>query len=207
MRSNSCRRVPKMFGYYYPDAAAVLADPTGASIIADGRNHLELTTERFDIIVTDPPPPIESSGCRGHLVAGVLRGRAGPPDRRRGDDAVGPYGDADVDSWTTSVLRDRVPVRPRCEVGRRLGLFMLGSGPPVDLDEASVRGARRPGVSTTCRRRTTRRPRPSRAGSPDRGPDLAVRGEVRAAGPGPLITDDAHAPSTSCSSIAGIGSG
>ena len=55
--------VPDMFGYYYPDAATVLADPDGRVVIADGRNHLELTTERFDIILTDPPPPIESSGA------------------------------------------------------------------------------------------------------------------------------------------------
>ena len=52
-----------MFGFYYPDADAVLADPDGRVIVTDGRNHLELTTERFDIIVTDPPPPIESSGA------------------------------------------------------------------------------------------------------------------------------------------------
>ncbi len=37
--------------------------PTGRVIVTDGRNHLELTDERFDIIVTDPPPPIESSGA------------------------------------------------------------------------------------------------------------------------------------------------
>src|SRR4029453_6285764 len=55
--------VPKMFGYYYPDSAAVLADPNGRVIVTDGRNHLELTDDRFDIIVTDPPPPIESSGA------------------------------------------------------------------------------------------------------------------------------------------------
>jgi spermidine synthase len=54
--------VPKMFGHYYPDAATVLADPRGRIVIADGRNHLELSPERFDIIVTDPPPPIQSSG-------------------------------------------------------------------------------------------------------------------------------------------------
>ena len=66
--------VPKMFGYYYPDYAGVLADPNGKVIVTDGRNHLELADERYDIIVTDPPPPIESSGRRGHLVEGVLRG-------------------------------------------------------------------------------------------------------------------------------------
>ena len=55
--------VPKMFHFYHPDADAVLADPNGKVIITDGRNHLELADERFDIIVTDPPPPIESSGA------------------------------------------------------------------------------------------------------------------------------------------------
>ena len=55
--------VPKMFGWYYPDAQAVLDDPDGRVLVTDGRNHLELTHDRFDIIVTDPPPPIESSGA------------------------------------------------------------------------------------------------------------------------------------------------
>ncbi|HTG42850.1 MAG TPA: fused MFS/spermidine synthase [Methylomirabilota bacterium] len=55
--------VPKMFDYFYGDAAAVLANPNGRVIIADGRNHVELTDQRYDIIVTDPPPPIESSGA------------------------------------------------------------------------------------------------------------------------------------------------
>ena len=41
----------------------MLANPHGRVIIADGRNHLELTNDRFDIIVTDPPPPLESSGA------------------------------------------------------------------------------------------------------------------------------------------------
>ena len=31
-------------------------------IVADGRNHVELTDETYDFVVVDPPPPIESSG-------------------------------------------------------------------------------------------------------------------------------------------------
>ncbi len=54
--------VPKMFGYYYPTPTRSSPTRTGGSIIADGRNHLELVDEHFDIIVTDPPPPIQSSG-------------------------------------------------------------------------------------------------------------------------------------------------
>ena len=82
--------VPKMFHWYYPDAAAVLADPNGRVIVTDGRNHLELTTERYDIIVTDPPPPIESSGAS--VISSLEYYQAGsrPPDPGRRDDAVDP---------------------------------------------------------------------------------------------------------------------
>ena len=78
--------VPKMFGWYYPDADQVLAEPNGRVVIADGRNHLELVADEFDIIVTDPPPPIQSSGVsvissleyyetgRDHLTDGPRRG-------------------------------------------------------------------------------------------------------------------------------------
>ncbi len=54
--------VPEMFKWFYDDADAVLADPEGHVIVADGRNHVELTQDQFDFIVVDPPPPIESSG-------------------------------------------------------------------------------------------------------------------------------------------------
>ena len=54
--------VPEMFGVFYPDAPEVLANPKGNIIVADGRNHVELTTDRYDIIVVDPPPPIETAG-------------------------------------------------------------------------------------------------------------------------------------------------
>jgi spermidine synthase len=54
--------VPLMFGTFYPDAARVLADPRGRLIITDGRNYVELTDRRYDIIVVDPPPPVETAG-------------------------------------------------------------------------------------------------------------------------------------------------
>jgi spermidine synthase len=54
--------VPDMFGNFYSDAAEVLTDPNGHLIISDGRNHVELTDRTYDIIVVDPPPPVQGSG-------------------------------------------------------------------------------------------------------------------------------------------------
>jgi spermidine synthase len=54
--------VPSLFGYYYADAPAVRDNPRGTVVITDGRNEVELTPRRFDIIVADPPPPITSAG-------------------------------------------------------------------------------------------------------------------------------------------------
>jgi spermidine synthase len=50
--------VPKLFGYYHADGPDLLKSPLGRVVIDDGRRFLERSTEQFDVIVTDPPPPI-----------------------------------------------------------------------------------------------------------------------------------------------------
>ncbi|MGO8839086.1 MAG: fused MFS/spermidine synthase [Limisphaerales bacterium] len=54
--------VTKAFGYYHADAAQVLSNPKGHIVIDDGRRFLRRTREKFDVIVIDPPPPIETAG-------------------------------------------------------------------------------------------------------------------------------------------------
>lgn len=54
--------VPKAFGYYYADAAEVLKNPKGHIVIDDGRRFLNRTKEKYDVVVVDPPPPIEAAG-------------------------------------------------------------------------------------------------------------------------------------------------
>jgi spermidine synthase len=190
--------VPDMFGYYYADAAQVLADPNGRVIIADGRNHLELTDDRFDIIVTDPPPPIESSGAavissleyyetgRDHLTDGGIMMQwvpyLGPVEERmdhvRTFDAVFP-----------EVALVRGP--------GGFGFYMLGSREPISLPESNVRAVlARPGVLEDIS---------SAYDSPADTIDAWVGGIAKqiwltgpavteAAGAGPLITDDRPRP-------------
>jgi spermidine synthase len=54
--------VPAQMGAYFSDADRFLHEPQGRIIIADGRNYVRLSTNRYDVIVVDPPPPIESAG-------------------------------------------------------------------------------------------------------------------------------------------------
>ena len=139
--------VPEMFKYYYPDAASVMSDPNGRVIVTDGRNHLELTDDRYDIIVTDPPPPIESSGAavisskeyyeagRDHLTRGGIMMQWVP---------TGPSSDFPDHVRTFADVFPNV-VLVKGEGG--LGTYMLGSSASISFDEANVLTIlNRPGV-------------------------------------------------------------
>jgi spermidine synthase len=52
--------VPKFFPFFFPDAAEILEDSNATILIDDGRRFLSRGTEKFDVIVADPPPPVES---------------------------------------------------------------------------------------------------------------------------------------------------
>jgi spermidine synthase len=54
--------VPAAFGFYHPDAQQVLENPKGHIVIDDGRRFLCRTRDKFDVIVIDPPPPVEAAG-------------------------------------------------------------------------------------------------------------------------------------------------
>lgn len=54
--------VPRVFPYYHPNGAELLQSPLAHVVIDDGRRYLERTTEQFDVISIDPPPPIEAAG-------------------------------------------------------------------------------------------------------------------------------------------------
>jgi spermidine synthase len=187
-----------MFGFYYPDADAVLANPDGRVIIADGRNHLELTTDRFDIIVTDPPPPIESSGAavisskeyygagRDHLTAtGIMMQWI-------------PFGGPAIE--LLDHIRTFASVFPEVTIVRGpggYGAYMLGSSAPIAFAEADIREVlSRPGVLEDI---STSFDSPATTVDDwvaviDRETWLTGDAVLETAGPGPLITDDRPRP-------------
>ena len=140
--------VPDMFGWYYPDAKAVLADPNGKVIVTDGRNHLEVTNERYDIIVTDPPPPIESSGAA--VISSAEYYRAGRAHLTDGGIMLQwvPYGGPAED--LNDHIRTFASVFPHVTIVKGAGgwgMYMLGSSAPITFPEADVRAVlSRPGV-------------------------------------------------------------
>jgi spermidine synthase len=50
------------FGYYFDDAALCRSNPKGRVVIDDGRRFLRRTREKYDVMVIDPPPPVEAAG-------------------------------------------------------------------------------------------------------------------------------------------------
>ena len=190
--------VPRMFGYYYPDAGAVLTDPRGRVIVADGRNHLELTPDRFDIIVTDPPPPIQSSGVsvissleyyqqgRAHLTEGGVMMQWTPWGARESELKEHIRTFATVFDHVTAI---RGP--------GGYGFYMLGSAEPIDISADATREVlSRPGILDDISGAFD-----SPASTVD-GWLAAIEGQrwmaddaLRAyAGPGALITDDDPRP-------------
>ena len=193
--------VPTMFGHYYQDAAAVLANPNGRLLIADGRNHVELTDRTYDIILTDPPPPIESAGVsvissREYYAAGRARLNPGGVMMQ-----WIPWGQT-LDEFKAHV-RTFSAVFPKVLIAfgpGGYGLFMLGSDQPIAFDPGNIRAVLgRPGVAADIS---------SAFDSPIKDPrDVAgwgkrisslvwISGDAvpRFAGPGPLITDDRPLP-------------
>ena len=190
--------VPPMFRYFYDDAGAVLADPNGRVIITDGRNHVELTDRRYDIVVTDPPPPIESSGAS--VISSLEYYEAG-------HDLLNPRGV--MMQWTPyggSVDEFRAHLRTFDTVFEHMivafgpggyGFFLLGSDEPMEFTDASIREVlSRPGILEDISSAYDS-PETTLDGWAEAIPALVwiTNGEVaQFTGPGPLVTDDQPLP-------------
>ena len=53
--------VPRVFSFFHDDGDRLLASPLSRVVIDDGRFHLERTSEFYDVIAIDPPPPVEAA--------------------------------------------------------------------------------------------------------------------------------------------------
>jgi hypothetical protein len=187
-----------MFPTFYDDAAEVLADPHGRVIIADGRNHVELTDRFYDIIVVDPPPPIETSGVS--VISSLEFYQAARARLNPGGVMMQwvPYGQT-LNEFKAHVrtFRDVYANVIVAQGPGGFGFYMLGSDAPIGFDDAAMRTIlARPGVVEDLS---------SAFDSPHETADewaahipqlVRLSGDQVAlfAGSGPLITDDHPLP-------------
>jgi spermidine synthase len=133
--------VPDMFGDFYPDAAQVRANPKGHIYVADGRNYVQLTTSMYDILIVDPPPPMDSAGT------GVLFSQEFYKAARARLNSGGVMMEWEYNGQTVDELRSHVktfksvfghvilvfgPAQPSA------GVMMLGSDDPIELTSAGI---------------------------------------------------------------------
>ena len=190
--------VPQMFRWYYPDAAQVLANPAGHVVISDGRNYVELTSQRYDFVIVDPPPPIESSGVS--VISSLEFYQAAKARLNPGGVMVQwvPYGQT-LDDFLAHV-RTFLAVFPNVRViagAGGYGFYMVGSDGSVDLTPAGISAALdRSGVladvddAPDSRQRTVQQWADTLMGL-----TWAAGDQLRTAvGSGPLVTDDRPLP-------------
>ena len=190
--------VPDMFGFFYPDAAQVEANPKGTIVIADGRNHVELTDQTYDIIVTDPPPPIETAGVS--VISSLEYYQAARTRLNPGGVMMQwvPYGQtldefkAHVRTYSSVFAHVILALGPG-----NAGVFMLGSDQPISFDPAAIQEVlSRPGIVADLSSAPDS-PDHDLAGWIARIPSLIwIQGDQvkNFGGSGPLITDDHPLP-------------
>jgi spermidine synthase len=54
--------VPVAVTFFHPEAKTILQSPRAHIVVDDGRAYLERSAQQFDVITTDPPPPVEAAG-------------------------------------------------------------------------------------------------------------------------------------------------
>jgi spermidine synthase len=133
--------VPAQMGAFFPDADRFLNDPRGRIIIADGRNYVRLSAARYDVIVVDPPPPIESAGAVVLYTSEFFT----EAEQRLNPGGIFllwiPYA-ATVDEFKTH-LRTFRSVFPHVDVvlsPNKSGAYLLGSDTPLAFDRVTLEG-------------------------------------------------------------------
>jgi spermidine synthase len=187
-----------MFDVFYPDAPMYLNDPKAKVVIADGRNFVALTKRKYDIIIVDPPPPVQSSGVS--IISSLEFYQAARARLNAGGVMM---------QWTTlgqTVDDFRAHVRTFSDVFPHVivakgpagwGFYMLGSDQPLALDSKTLKTVlSRPGVAADLSSAFDS-PQKTLEGWLDLIPRLVLLTGAdvnRFAGHGPTITDDHPLP-------------
>lgn len=136
--------VPALFGCFHRDGPAALRLPGAEIVIDDGRRYLERSGDRYDVVVIDPPPPLEAAGSsllysrefykavKGHLrPGGVLQQWV-------------PGGEVEVLVAITRALREEFPYVRVFGSMEGWGLHFLASMEPIPSSSGAELAGRMP---------------------------------------------------------------
>ena len=136
--------VPKMFGYYHADAAQVLQSPLAHVVIDDGRRFLERSPAQWDVIITDPPPPV-SAPASSLLYSEEFYALMKPHLRPGGIAQIWvPGGDDATMSAITQALRNSFPYVRAYESVEGWGIHFLASMQPIPTVTGAALAAKLP---------------------------------------------------------------
>ncbi len=128
--------VKKAFGYFVPNASELIDGKKGKVIIDDGRRYLQRTTEKYDVITLDPPPPVEASASSLLYSEEFYR----IAKQRLKENGIlqqwYPGGEEHITNAIVGALAKSFPYirvyRPLRESGLESGLHFLASMEPID---------------------------------------------------------------------------
>ncbi len=136
--------VPGLLGFYHADGDALLSSPRARIVVDDARRYVERTRETWDVVVVDPPPPVEAAGSS--LLYSVeflaaVRARLGP-----GGILAHwlPWGDAETVAAVTRALAESFPHLRVLKSVEGWGWHFLASGAPIPRLGATGLAARLP---------------------------------------------------------------
>ncbi len=139
--------VPKLFWYFHSDASKLVHSPLSHIVIDDGRRYLDGSSQKFDVIVVDPPPPLQTPGSSllysREFYAVIKRHLSRDGILQTWDPAS--EGDAAATASITKALTDSFPyVRAFRSYNNRFGIHFLASMEPLPVTSASVLASRMP---------------------------------------------------------------
>jgi spermidine synthase len=140
--------VPKLFSYFHEDAPALVKAPLAHVVVDDGRRYLERTSDMYDVITMDPPPPISTpttSLLYSREFYTVVKKHLRPGGIFQAWQAIiDPGWDLSTQTAFAKALRDSFPYVRVFPSLWGVGFHMLASDQPITIRSAEALAARMP---------------------------------------------------------------